>query len=394
MKPIHPFPARMAPEAINGWISDLTPNSTVLDPMCGSGVVLRQAMLAGHKTVGFDLDPLAVLMTQVWTSKLHAQLVFDATDHALSIARSTYLRDIHLDWIDTCSETTKFIHFWFARPQKNQLRKLSAAIFGMRGAYPDGVLDLLWLAVSRTIVTKHRGASLAWDVSHSRPHKVRTENDFDVFDGFEKAVKRIVTAHGQVTKVKKSKIHKGDARKLRYVRKNSIDAIFTSPPYLNAIDYLRGHKLSLVWMGYSIPKIREIRSNSIGSERRIDCDAEMNLVELIFSSEPALTDLDSRMQNIVKRYIWDAHELISKCKRVLKPDGRLGLVIGDSSIRGVFVRNSNIFCKVAEAEGFTRVERKKREILSSRRYLPGRSSTNTLEKRMRHEILQLFSAPA
>ena len=45
---------------------------------------------------------------------------------------------------------------------------------------PNHIRDCLWLALSRIIVTKHVGATLAWDVSHSRPHKVRTENDFDV----------------------------------------------------------------------------------------------------------------------------------------------------------------------------------------------------------------------
>ncbi len=45
--------------------------------------------------------------------------------------------------------------------------------------------------------------------------------------------------------------------------------IITSPPYLNAIDYLRGHKLSLVWMGQSIARVRNIRSTNIGTEKSL-----------------------------------------------------------------------------------------------------------------------------
>jgi tRNA G10 N-methylase Trm11 len=37
---------------------------------------------------------------------------------------------------------------------------------------------------------------------------------------------------------------------------NTIDLIVTSPPYAsNAIDYMRAHKFSLVWFGYSIDEL-------------------------------------------------------------------------------------------------------------------------------------------
>jgi DNA modification methylase len=51
------------------------------------------------------------------------------------------------------------------------------------------------------------------------------------------------------------------------MRRNSVDAVLTSPPYLNAIDYMRGHRMSLVWLGHSLTELRHIRSNSIGAER-------------------------------------------------------------------------------------------------------------------------------
>jgi DNA modification methylase len=72
LKPIHPFPARMGSEIAFNAIKDLPPNSKILDPMSGSGTVLRVATEAGHKAVGFDLDPLSVLMARVWTTPLAA----------------------------------------------------------------------------------------------------------------------------------------------------------------------------------------------------------------------------------------------------------------------------------------------------------------------------------
>jgi ribosomal protein L11 methylase PrmA len=69
MRPIHPFPARMAPDTVAHWLKALPAGARVLDPMCGSGVVVRQSALLGHQAKGFDIDPLAVLMSKVWTRK-------------------------------------------------------------------------------------------------------------------------------------------------------------------------------------------------------------------------------------------------------------------------------------------------------------------------------------
>jgi hypothetical protein len=51
--------------------------------MAGSGTVLRQATDLGHRAVGFDMDPLAVLMTRVWTTAVEEKLVNDIADSAV-----------------------------------------------------------------------------------------------------------------------------------------------------------------------------------------------------------------------------------------------------------------------------------------------------------------------
>jgi tRNA G10 N-methylase Trm11 len=59
----------MAPELAIAELTNLKPNSIVLDPMAGSGTVVRHASELGLRAVGFDLDPLAVLMSRAWTSE-------------------------------------------------------------------------------------------------------------------------------------------------------------------------------------------------------------------------------------------------------------------------------------------------------------------------------------
>ena len=48
---------------------------------------------------------------------------------------------------------------------------------------------------------------------------------------------------------------------------STIDLIVTSPPYANALDNMRAHKFSLVWLGKSIGNLSEMRAEYIGSER-------------------------------------------------------------------------------------------------------------------------------
>ena len=57
----------------------------------------------------------------------------------------------------------------------------------------------------------------------------------------------------------------GDARRVD-MRDGSADMVITSPPYLNAIDYMWCSKFSLVWMGHAIGRLRRIRMGAIGTE--------------------------------------------------------------------------------------------------------------------------------
>jgi DNA modification methylase len=390
---LHPFPARMAPEIALDRVRKLSTGSVVLDPMAGSGTVISAAIAFGHKAIGFDLDPLAVLMASVATSKAKPAQIVDYGKLIAEASRSLHIKEGELPWIDSDSETSKFIQFWFAPEQIAALRAISSFItINESNGAPTNVVDALKLALSRLIITKKKGASLAWDVSHSRPHRAKVSNEFQVIDEFARSCVSVATYLSQrEPSAGSAKVRVGDARILKGVEDGSVDLIITSPPYLNAIDYMRGHKLALVWLGYSIRELREIRSISIGAERAL---LDQNINEhgqKVFESLGSIHELPMNTQRMIKRYSNDLVELSRSARRVLRRGGEALVVVGDSCLRGVQVSNSRATIAAAEIAGLTLKSTFQREIPQNRRYLPISDGANgALAKRMLVENVLTF----
>lgn len=390
---VHPFPARMAPElALNSLVA-LPANSVVLDPMAGSGTVLRQALSLGHTAIGFDMDPLAVLMSRVWTNHFEADVVRAELESILQEAAAVDLRSARLAWQD--EETLEFIRYWFGDPQRRELTRLADVLARRRSSVRSqarrSALDILQVALSRIIVTKEQCASLARDTSHSRPHRVTLVSDYDVVDGFKRSANQLITrlisnqaanhAHGQV------QVALGDARSIE-LKDRSVDAIMTSPPYLNAIDYMRGHRLSLVWLGYSISELRAIRSCTIGAERSFD--AECSIADTIAASMCDLERLEPKQRKMVIRYAGDLERMMRQAARVLRPGGTATYVLGNSCLKDVFIRNSDGVAKAGIHAGLLLTKVAERDLPAASRYLPVTKS-GSLSKRMRTETILTFT---
>src|SRR6185295_15304860 len=173
IRPIHPFPARMAPEIVLDAIDGMSRTVNLLDPMMGSGTVLAIGRSAGHRVIGVDSDPLAVLLARVWTTTVDSSVVrdkaVDVLERAKNLFRTISSGDAYPRAKD--AETRKFVRYWFDEYARRQLAALAATISRVRD--PD-IRDVLWCGFSRLIITKQAGASLAMDLSHSRPHKTFT----------------------------------------------------------------------------------------------------------------------------------------------------------------------------------------------------------------------------
>lgn len=396
--PIHPFPARMAPGiALEALGTSKTP-LRVLDPMAGSGTVLAVARANGHRAFGMDLDPLAVLLAGVWTRTVDAERVRDKAAEVLDRAKVVFgpLPKGRAYPLGSDDETRKFIRFWFDEYARRQLAALSRAI---RRVHDEPTRDVLWCGFSRLIITKSAGASLAMDLSHSRPHKEFERAPVKPFNRFLSAVETVVSncpqsSEGMVGPATVVKL--GDARKLD-VEKGSIDLVLTSPPYLNAIDYMRCSKFSLVWMGHNIKELRQIRGESVGAEASSEQALEAAWVKALIKQLGLKPQLSTRDNALLAQYVWDMGSALAEVSRVLKTGGRAVYVVGDSTVRGTFVRNSAIVTAVAEKHGLSLCSTHCRELPANRRYLPPPKagvSDAKLDGRMRQEVVLEFKKHA
>jgi hypothetical protein len=145
---VHPFPARMVPGLVLDALDHLQPYATVLDPMAGSGTVLAIARSKGHRALGFDVDPLAVLLSRVWTRTIDARELRDRGDVVLSRARriAPALSGLDLYPIGADEETRAFTRYWFDAVARRQLAALSRVIAKVRS---QPLREALWCAFSR-----------------------------------------------------------------------------------------------------------------------------------------------------------------------------------------------------------------------------------------------------
>ncbi|WP_223153809.1 class I SAM-dependent methyltransferase [Bradyrhizobium japonicum] len=233
------------------------------------------------------------------------------------------------------------------------------------------------------------------DLSHSRPHRAFEYAPIKPFNKFLVAVDHVLKnciSHDQADRGPATRISLGDARKLP-LPSGTIDLVLTSPPYLNAIDYMRCSKFSLVWMGYSVGELGSIRSESVGTECSDQSACENEDIKKIISDLRLKPKLAPRQEAILAHYIDDMMQAVKEAARVLSPNGRAVYVVGENTVRGTFIPNAKIVAAVAEQSGLITERKRTRALPANRRYLPPPTrgaSTEALNGRMRREAVLSF----
>jgi len=260
--------------------------------MCGCGTTLVEALLHNRNAVGNDLNPLAALISKV---------------------KTTLIDEEEFRYFNT---------------------KLSSAS-GM-----EGILKVL-----REL--KEEGQQRLYDFGKvALSASIWSGKDRDVERVFRRRVsfmQREMLAMAKVIKnVPQIGVICGDARRLG-VQSGSVDLIITSPPYVNALDYHRMHKKSMLWldMDFSLFKKNEIGKHSRFSGNRF---------------------------RLLACYLADMLRCMIEMNRVLKKGKFCVIVIGNSRVEGELIESHKFFARMSEKIGFRHIKTLFREIDKRKKY--------------------------
>jgi site-specific DNA-methyltransferase (cytosine-N4-specific) len=313
---LHSYPARFIPQIPRELIRLFHPGdqSAVLDPFCGCGTTLVEAVGAGIPAVGLDLNPLAVLISKVKTTPLSAPLVPLA--QAVVQGRHDHLIEI--------PKIPRLDH-WFKPPIQRALAVLASGIKSI----PDPISkDALRVAMSRIVV---RVSNQDSDTRYAAIEKNVGEED--VYELFLKAALIVESAIDQTygglfTSVPRVEVrHENVLTLTASSLSQPIGLVVTSPPYPNAYEYWLYHKYRMYWLGMDPIALR---SNEIGA--RPHYFKKNPQTEIHF--EQQMTSVFRLLSGLLDR-------------------GRFAcFVVGRSIIHGRLINNVELLTRAAESSGF------------------------------------------
>ncbi|MBW8865135.1 MAG: hypothetical protein JF609_09490 [Verrucomicrobia bacterium] len=146
-------------------------------------------------------------------------------------------------------------------------------------------------------------------------------------------------------------------------------------------------------MGYNIQELRRIRGEIVGAETASEDALQADWVKLLINQLGLKPKLSTRDHALLSQYVWDMGQALAEVSRVLQVGGRAVYVVGDSTVRGTFIRNSSIVKAVGEKNGLTLCSRQSRALPANRRYMPPPKQTGsitTMDTRMRREVVLVF----
>jgi len=343
-------------------------NDLILDPFCGSGTTLLEARLLGRNAIGLDINPLAVLISDVKSNTL------DIAE--LSQVKQSLENTLQMGEEQNPIPSFPNVDYWFCEKAKKELALIKHALDGLctQDRQIKKFLQVCFSAIirkssfadprmaktyrSKFVVEKIRKGwnptplMLFRDMLESNFERMK---DFCQLDGIGK--NSAIALHG-------------DAKEMEAILRrrgiSEVDFILTSPPYINAQDYFRSYKLEIWWLELAgVKEVRKLNRQAIGAE--IVSDLEISPKVSISNRE--LTRILSKVSRtsrkkslIIRKYFVQMTAVLQQCNAVLKKEGHFCLMTGNNTICSTSIPTNRILDSIAEQLGLISIEKKKNRI--------------------------------
>lgn len=327
----------------------------VLDPFCGCGTTLVEATLHGTDSVGVDVNPFLCFVTKVKTrlsidpERMKRQIdnVSDKLEGSIgplnsgttdeTAVKEGVLRDIFGD------------RPYFSKVILRKIQNAKDLVMKIEDEETRDIFRMCLGSILLKVSNLRRGPDLAY--------KKEKLNDAPVYHLLKTKLFEVYTDLRSVQRKNfgRAQVHEGDAKDLRFLRKNSVDLVVTSPPYLNGTNYVRNTKLELWVLDFISEEgdLRKLRDKAITAGINDVVKAQRGRIRARFDYVNEIVEdlneraYDARIPLMVEKYFDDINEVMTGLQRVIGPGGHCVWVVGDSQFSNVYVPTDDITSKIA-----------------------------------------------
>lgn len=353
----HRYPAKFIPQLAARLIDNYSrPGEWVVDPFMGSGTTLVEAKLLKRPSLGVDINPVAY-----WTARAKTQAIDPSVlEQALTQISKELSHDSQLNLFDIPAANSSTeptiewhgrLHYWFSPKTLHELTQIQHAIDHLE----DGHLRAFFYCALSHIL---KSVSY-W---HDRSVKPMRRLDKPIPDArvvFLRHARRMARGNREFWDLLRQRnaletpvqTHCADARCLP-VQDESCALIVTSPPYVTSYEYADLHQLSVLWFGWATDQ-REFREQFIGRSNGVAPPYIPHGSPLAERIIQQIGETNPRKAREVALYFGEMRACFAEMRRVLRPNGRACIVIGNTHLCGVEVQNAQVFAEQLYNLGFS-----------------------------------------
>jgi hypothetical protein len=373
----------------------------VFDPFVGSGTIVGSGMALGRDVVGWDVNPLAILICRVKAGPFHLT-AFEAA--ASRVVPSREPRGAVEERFDNWKH-------WFT---EDVARGLTALRRKIRSEPNLPTRRFLWICLAETIrLTSNSRTSTV--KLHRRPEE-QIERRPDPRDVFARVARENLTRLEEAASELNEKgflsrgwykgvvdLRLGDSRRLAW--SGPLSAVMvTSPPYgdnTSTVPYGQHSYLPLQWIDLCdidpvadatcLASTYEIDRQSLGGTKRIGSDVAERLSQRSAAVEKVLAGLEEEKQDRRSRVLAFTRDL-DEALKALAPTIVLGScaawTVGSRRVGGMPVPLDRILIELSAAYGFVHVETLARDIPLHRKRMAARNSAGATMHREHVVVLR------